>query len=128
MISYCISYSEVLKSVWIVVDTVNNCPEFQISYPDSLEDQRQIAAEFQAASIPGITNCTGAIDGILIWTLKPSLVESEVAGVGQRKFLCGQKHKFSLNCQAVSDCRGHILDISIKYGGSLCLNSRDCGG
>jgi len=39
-----------------------------------------------------------------------------------KKFLCGRKHKFGLNCQAVSDCRGGILDISIKYLGS----SSDC--
>ena len=122
MVSYGISYSEVLKSVWITVEAVNKCPTFTISYPDSLEEQKRIAAEFQAASTPGITNCAGAIDGILIWILKPSLKESEIAGVGQKKFLCGRKHKFGLNCQAVADCRGRILDISIKYGGS----SSDC--
>ncbi len=35
-----------------------------------------------------------------------------------KKFLYGHKHKFGLNCQAVSDCHGRILDISIKCGGS----------
>ena len=40
----------------------------------------------------------------------------------QEKFLCGRKHKFRLNCQAVSDFRGSILDILIKYGSS----SSDC--
>lgn len=119
MVSYGISYSEVLKSVWITVEAVNKCPTFTISYPDSLEEQKRIAAEFQAASTPGITNCAGAIDGILIWILKPSLKESEIAGVGQKKFLCGRKHKFGLNCQAVADCRGCILDISIKYWGDI---------
>ena len=85
---YCISYSEVLKSVWIIVEAVNNCPAFIISYPKSLEEQKKIAAEFQAASTPGITNCAGAIDGILIWILKPSLKELKISGVGQKKFLC----------------------------------------
>ena len=122
MVAYCVGYTEVLKSVWIIVEAVNSCPAFNISYPDSLDKQKQIAAEFQAASTPGITNCAGAIDGILIWILKPSLEESKIAGVGQKKFLCGRKHKFGLNCQAVFDCRGRILDISIKYGGS----SSDC--
>ncbi len=44
-------------------------------------------------------------------------------GVDQKKFLCGCKHKFGLNCQAISDCRSRILDISIKCGGasSNCL-------
>ena len=117
-----ISYSEVLSSVWIIVDAINKCTQFEISYPETLEEQRQIAAGFQAASTPGIRNCAGAIDGILIWMLKPSLKEAMLAGVDQKKFLCGRKHKFGLNCQAVSDCRGRILDISIKYGGA----SSDC--
>ncbi len=45
-----------------------------------------------------------------------------MSGVGRKKFLCGQKGKFSLNCQALS-ARGRILDISIVYGGALsdCL-------
>ena len=38
------------------------------------------------------------------------------------KILCGWKLKFGLNYQAVSDCRGCILGISIKYGGA----SSDC--
>ena len=117
-----ISYSEVLASVWIVVDAVNKCPQFQISYPETLEEQRKIAAGFEAASTPGIRNCAGAIDGILIWMIKPSLKEAKKAGVDHKKFLCGRKHKYGLNCQAVSDCRGRIIDISIKYGGA----SSDC--
>jgi hypothetical protein len=54
---------------------------------------------------------------------KPSLKEADAAGVGQKKFFCGQKNKFGLNCQAVCDFRGQILDILITYGGSLsdCL-------
>ena len=122
MCVFCISYSEVLKSVWVVVDAINHCPQFHISYPSSLEEQCRIAAEFYSASTPKFRNCAGAIDGILIWTEKPSLAEAKSVGVDQKKFLCGRKHKFGLNCQAVSDCRGRILDISIKCGGS----SSDC--
>ncbi len=50
--------------------------------------------------------------------LKPTAQEAEKAGVGQQKFFCGRKNKFGLNCQAISDVRGKILDISITYGGS----------
>jgi hypothetical protein len=46
------------------------------------------------------------------------LKEATSAGIGQGKFLCSGKHKFGLNCQAVSDCCGCILDIFIKYGRS----------
>ena len=37
--------------------------------------------------------------------------------------MCGRKKKFGLNCQAVCDVRGRILDISIIYPGSTsdCL-------
>jgi hypothetical protein len=42
--------------------------------------------------------------------------------VDQKKYLCGRKHKFGLNCQAVCDARGRFLDMSITYGGS----SSDC--
>ncbi len=122
MCVFCISLSEVLKSMWIVVDAVNDCPQFHISYPSSLEKQQRIATEFEATSTPKFRNCAGAIDGILIWTQKPSLNEAKSVGVAQKKFLCGRMHKFGLNCQAISDSRGRILDISIKCGGA----SFDC--
>ena len=122
MFMFGISYAEVLSSVWVIVEAINKCPQFEISYPGTLEEQRMIAAGFEAASTPGIRNCAGAIDGILIWMLKPSPSEARKSGVDQKKFLCGRKNKFGLNCQAVSDCRGRILDISIKYGGA----SSDC--
>ena len=48
--------------------------------------------------------------------------EADATGVGQKKFLGGQKNKFGLNFQAVSEVHGQILDISITYGGS----SSDC--
>jgi hypothetical protein len=34
------------------------------------------------------------------------------------KSFCGQKNLFGLNCQAVLDCHGGFLDISILYDGS----------
>ncbi len=58
----------------------------------------------------------GAIDGILICMQKPSLKEVQRVGVCQKKILCGRKHKFRLNFQAVADVNGRILDISVVYG------------
>ena len=119
---YHISYSEVLESVWYVVEAVNELQVFDIKYPESAEEQRKIAREFQKVSTPGFNICAGAIDGILIWIKKPTMKNAERAGSGQMRFLCGRKGKFGLNCQAVSDVRGRFLDISIGYGGS----SSDC--
>jgi hypothetical protein len=45
-----------------------------------------------------------------------------MSGVGRKKFLCGQKGKFGLNCQAISDVCSRILDMSIVYG----RTSSDC--
>lgn len=53
---------------------------------------------------------------------KATKVDADRSGVGQKKFFCGRKHKFGLNCQAVSDKRGKFLDLSIRYGGA----SSDC--
>jgi hypothetical protein len=41
----------------------------------------------------------------------------------QQKLLCGHKGNIGLNCQAVSDVCGRIVDISIAYSGlsSDCL-------
>jgi hypothetical protein len=119
---YGISHSEVMESVWYVVDAVNNFEEFAIEYPESAEEQERIAQEFKHVSQANIDICAGAIDGILIWIAKPSSKQAERAEVNQGKFLCGRKGKFGLNCQAVSDVRGKIWDISIGYGGS----SSDC--
>jgi len=59
----------------------------------------------------------------LIWTTKSSLADAKNSGIDQKKYLCGRKHKFVLNCQAVSASRGRFLDVSIIYGGSTsdCL-------
>ena len=48
------------------------------------------------------------------------------------KIFFGRKHKFGLNCQAVADCRGRFLDMSIRYPGStsdcLAFESSDLYG
>lgn len=45
------------------------------------------------------------------------------SGCSDGKFFCDRKKKFGLNCQAVCDARGRILDLSIVYPGSTsdCL-------
>jgi hypothetical protein len=85
-------YWEALSSAWISVAAINMCPQFNISYPESLEEQQKIAAAFQCASTPGIPNCAGAIDGILIWIIKPSTKDALESGIGQKNLLCGRKN------------------------------------
>jgi hypothetical protein len=119
---YGISYALVLESVWNVVEALNGFPDFYIKYPADQNIQKQIAAEFHLASSVGFKNCAGTVDGILIWIHRPSKADADKAKIGVKKLFCGQKN-IGRNCQAVSDKRGRILDLSIKYGGSTadCL-------
>ena len=117
--TYRISLTSVLLSVsWGVVEAVNQCEEFHISYPPCHELQRRIAADFASVSDVNFTACAGAIDGVLICIGKPSEKDAKSSGISQKKLFCARKNKFGLNCQAVSDRCGRILDISINYGGA----------
>lgn len=120
---YGIHVGEVLKSVWRVIDAVNNHPMFDIEYPASHKRQQQIAKGFERKSGADFKCCAGAIDGILIWIHKPSKKCCEEAGCVDGKFYCGRKGKYGLNCQAVCDLRGRFLELSILYPGSTsdCL-------
>jgi hypothetical protein len=123
MVKFGIWHTEVLDSVWFVVQAINKLKQFFIEYPADHNKQKQIASSFCYASTFGFSSCAGAIDGTLIWISKPSEIDAVKCGVGRKKFFCGQKNKFGLNWQAVSDCCGCFLDsISILYGGS----SSDC--
>ncbi len=82
----------------------------------------KIADKFEKASKVNFNNCAGAINGILIWMLKPSKEDANDAGCGRKDFFCGHKEKFGLNCQAVSNVRGRFLDTSIGLPGA----SLDC--
>ena len=123
MTTYGISHTETLNSYWYVVDAVNKHPRFTIEYPDDHDAQRVIAQGFHKVSRAGFKCCAGAIDGILIWIHKPSTKDCMDNGCNEGKFYCGRKKKYGLNCQAVCDAKGRILDISILYPGSTsdCL-------
>ena len=109
-------------TVFGAVEATNQVADFYIEYPKSHFEQKEIAEGFKEESNVGFSNCTGCADGLLIWTHKPSEKDAQISGVGQKKFLCSQKSKFGLNCKAISDARGRILDILIVYGSA----SSDC--
>ena len=60
----------------------------------------------------------GAIDGILIWIIKPSKREARHCGCGDKSFLCGRKGKFGLNMQAICDHLLRFRWIDINWPGS----------
>jgi hypothetical protein len=107
---YGISHAAVLESIWAIVEAVNSYDELIIEYSASETAQLKIACEFHNVSEVQFSNCTGTIEGMLIWILNLSEEDANNAGCGQRFFFCGCKVKFGLNCQAVSDLLGQILD------------------
>ena len=123
MTTYGIGHTDTMNSCWYVVDAINRHPSFTIKYPDNHDMQRSIARGFAEVSSAGFECCAGAIDGILIWMHTPSPKDCDSAGCSPGKFHCARKKKYGLNCQAVCDARGRILDISIVYPGSTsdCL-------
>ena len=123
MTTYGISHTDTINSYWYVIDAINKHPQFNITYPADHDAQHAIAQGFSKVSKAGFKCCAGAIDGILIWIHKPSKKDCTTIGCDEGKFFCGRKKKFGLNCQAVCDVRGRILDISILYPGSTsdCL-------
>ena len=129
MTTYGIGHTDTINSCWYVVDAINQHPRFKIAYPEDHDKQRSIAQGFYNVSSAGFGCCAGAVvDGILIWVHKPSPKDCVDAGCSSGKFLCARKKKHGLNCQAVCDVRGRILDKSVIYPGSTsdCLALKEC--
>jgi hypothetical protein len=82
--------------------------EFNIEYPMSLSEQKKITQGFEERSDVSFSNCAGCIVGLMTWTHKLTEKDADKSGVGIKKFLCGLKGKFGLNCQAISDVCGRI--------------------
>jgi hypothetical protein len=42
-----VSYSEIMKIIWEVVEAVNNTPELQINFPTDHQEQLEVAKGFK---------------------------------------------------------------------------------
>jgi hypothetical protein len=71
--------------VWGVVDAINSTPELDFHFPNH-EQQQEIAAGFCRRSGAGFDNVVGAIDGLMVCTLMPSLSECLFMNCGQTNF------------------------------------------
>ena len=113
-----INHVDVFKSVWVVVDAINNSVSLNINFPKSYEEQKKVAVGFKSKSAAGFDCCVGAIDGMLVWINKPTKKECEAMKIGPKKFYCGRKKKFALNLQGICDAEYRFLDVSIKHPGA----------
>ena len=117
MISHGISHSSVYCSVWGVVDCINRHPQLLFKFP-SHDEQREISARFQKKSGALFDCVVGAIDGMLVWTTKPTERCCEAAKCGEKHFLCSRKDKFGLNLQAICDDKLRFTWVDIRWPGS----------
>jgi hypothetical protein len=75
----------------------------------TLNEQLTISRGFKAMSSAGFDKVIGAIDGILIWTHKPSKKECVETICGEKSFLCHRKDKLGMNMQAICDDKLRFL-------------------
>lgn len=94
MIIHGVGYNEVYKSVWDIVDAINQCQALETQLP-SKDKQMKIATTFQQNLPTFCFACAGCINGILIWINKQNLVTTKRCGFGATKFFNGRKHKLA---------------------------------
>lgn len=118
MVSHGVSFTSVYTSVWGVVDAVNKCNKLKFEFPNH-DEQRSIANGFQKMSGAGFNQVVGAIDGLLIWILKPSACECKKLKVaGNATFRCHRKDKYGMNLQAICDHRLKFIWADIQWPGA----------
>ena len=117
-VSHGIGETDLYHSIWAVVHATNVCTMLQFNFLTTLSECKSISDEFSHRSKAGFSNCISCIDGMLVWTEKPSKKECEEVGVDDGKFYCGQKGKFGLNLQAVCDAQCRFTYISLQHPAS----------
>jgi hypothetical protein len=81
--------------------------------PVDHDEQRAIALGFQAKSKAQFDCCVGAIDGMLVWTEKPSEKDCHRMKCGSGRFMCGRRGKFGFNMQGICDAQGRFTAVWI---------------
>ena len=118
MLSHGTGKTDLYRSIWAVVHATNVCTLLQFSFPTTSAQCESIASEFSHRSKAGFRNCIGCIDGMLVWTEKPSKKQCMEVGVDDGKFYCGRKGKFGLNLQAVCNARPRFTYILLQHPAS----------
>ena len=72
MVSHGIGKTDLYRSIWAVIHATNVCTMLQFNFLTTLSECESISKEFSHRSKAGFSNCIGCIDGMLVWTEKPS--------------------------------------------------------
>ena len=104
-----------IPSLWLleeyiydVVAAINECQALAIAFPESHDEQREIAAGFELfKSDIGITECCGALGGMMLLTELPRTDED------REKYFNERIGTWGLNMQAVCDHNGRFLEVDL---------------
>jgi hypothetical protein len=109
VVTHGISYTSVFTSIWGVVDVINNHPHLKIQFPNH-KQQKTISEGFKSMSGAGFDTVIGAIDGILIWVLKPSKVKCKAQKHIEKAFSVPER------INLVSTCRPYVIINCALHG------------
>mmetsp|Transcript_14721 Transcript_14721/g.19568 ORF Transcript_14721/g.19568 Transcript_14721/m.19568 type:complete len:434 (-) Transcript_14721:134-1435(-) len=106
-----VSHDEFYRSVWRVVDAINNYEGFKVVFPiDDVEKLSEIESVFRSkSSHEMITGCVGAIDGCLLWQKNPG-----IAVHNPNRYYCARKEKHALLLMAIVDADRRIIFYDIS--------------
>ena len=95
-----VSHTVVFESIGMVVNAISKCEETQIPFSTSRARQRENARGFCSKLEVGFENVVECIDGIVIWTRRPTKEDCKDVDVDKSIF-CGRKNKFGLNLKTI---------------------------
>ena len=96
-----IGHSSLFRCIWAIVHEINEILDMRIDFPQEHFKQQQIAHGFMKKCTPQFNCCVGCINGMLVWTEKPTEHNCAVMKCGPMRFMCGRKGKYGLNLQGV---------------------------
>ncbi len=94
-----VKMGEVLESVWEVVDAVHKSHQLEIMFPECHDKQLEIVQGFEKKSDINISNWVGAIDGILIWINKSSMLDEKAIKFGPSNSFVVRRRNLDLICR-----------------------------
>ena len=92
-----IRHTSFFRCIWAIVHAINKTPDMRIDFPMEHFKQQQIVHGFMKKSTPRFNCCVGCIDGMLVWTEKPTEHNCRVMKCGPMCLMCGWKGKYGLN-------------------------------
>ena len=119
MLTHGIGRQSVYCSVYGVVDCVNKDKSLSFNENDAEfpthDEQREIAKGFLAKSGAEFDKIVLAIDGMLVWTIQPTVAECEYLKIGARMFHCYRKDKYGYLLMAGCDHETKFRWKDIKH-------------